>query len=53
MSAEQQPDEQKDFEESLRRAEELVRRKWPELRNSHIAVLVDCLRQMGGPEWDD
>ena len=53
MSAEQQPDEDKDFEERLRKTEENMGLKWPELRDSQITALVDCIRQMRGPEWDD
>jgi hypothetical protein len=50
---EERPDEDKDFEERLRKVEENMRRKWPPNRDSQIAALVDCLRQMRGPEWDD
>jgi hypothetical protein len=40
-------------EERFRKAEEHLRSTQPELRDSQIAVLMECLRSMMVPEWDD
>jgi hypothetical protein len=44
MSAEQQPDSDEAFEERLRKVEEIMRRKWPELRDSQIASPITLCR---------
>jgi hypothetical protein len=50
---EKQPDTDQDFEERPRKAEEFMRGKWPELRDSQIAALVDHLRELRESYRDD